>query len=67
MPNIFFNRGNRNFNRESLFLREFPTCARHPKVQIRKDSFHKQVVKGPGYVSGICWIFLRMIKHDETC
>ena len=43
------------------------TYPRHPKVQMRKDSLQKQVVKGPGYVSGICWIFLEMIKHDETC
>ena len=54
-----------------MILRKFQqspgTYPRHPKVQIWKDSLHKQVVKGPGYVSGICWIFLRMmIKHDEN-
>ena len=31
-------------------------------VQIWKDSLHKQVDKGPGYVPGVCWNFLRKIQ-----
>ena len=47
----------------SYILRKFQqtpgTYPIYPKVQIWKDSLHKQVVKGPGYVPGICWNFLR--------
>lgn len=42
-----------------------------PKVKIWKDSFHKQVIQGPGYVPQGCWNLLKMYvlvqSHGKGC
>ena len=55
---------------EGVILRKFQqtpgTYPRYPKSPRMKDYLHKQVHKGPGYVAGVCWNFLRVIQNSAT-
>ena len=44
------------------------TYPRYQESKYEKKSLHKQVVKCPGYVPGVCWNFLRETKitHKKT-
>ena len=45
----------------NINLRKFQqTPRRYAKIQIWKDSLHKEVGQGPGYVPGVCGNFLRI-------